>query len=115
MGKYVNKDSVLRIKKAVEICDHIQSQFPLRRDGELLRGCSPFCGDPRNQCLAVDRTKQRFRCERTGIAGDVIEFEMRSNGIEFVEAVEMLALEYDVYIEYGRTRGFENRRRLNRQ
>ncbi|WP_369426393.1 CHC2 zinc finger domain-containing protein [Pelagicoccus sp. SDUM812002] len=113
-NKYVTKDTVLRVKGGVEIVDHIQSQIPLRRDGDSLRGTSPFCEDARNESLVVHPQRQRFECEATGISGDVIEFEMRSNGLEFVEAVEMLALSHEIYVEYGARRGFENRRRFSR-
>lgn len=100
MKKYINNGCVVRVKREVDLVEHIQSQLPLKRVGDHFRGTSPFCDDPRNDALVVYPREQKFACEKTKIRGDIIDFERKSNGLEFVEAVELLALKYGLYVEY---------------
>jgi DNA primase len=79
-----------RIKQATDIVDLIGSYLPLRREGRGFKALCPWHDDSRPS-LQVNSERQSFRCWVCDIGGDIFSFIMRMEGIEFPEALRMLA------------------------
>jgi DNA primase len=79
-----------RIKQATDIVDLIGSYLPLRREGRGFKALCPWHDDSRPS-LQVNAERQSFRCWVCDIGGDIFSFIMRMEGIEFPEALRMLA------------------------
>jgi len=79
-----------RIKQATDIVDLVGSYLPLRREGRGFKALCPWHDDSRPS-LQVNPERQSFRCWVCDIGGDIFSFIMRMEGVEFPEALRMLA------------------------
>ncbi len=117
-------DTKERVKQAVDIVDLVGSHIQLRRQGRNYVGLCPWHDDTRPS-LQVNPERQSFKCWVCDIGGDVFSFVMKMEGVEFREALQMLADRAGIPVgttaatargrrPYGRSRkrlgGFDNRR-----
>ncbi len=79
-----------RIKQAVDIVDLVGSYLPLRREGRAFKALCPWHDDSRPS-LQVNPERQSFRCWVCDVGGDIFSFVMRMEGVEFPEALRLLA------------------------
>lgn len=90
MSNYQDFDVKDRVKQATDIVDLIGNMIPLTRKGRTYVGHCPWHDDSRPS-FQVDPNRQSFVCWPCGIRGDVFEFIKRWDGVEFFEALKMLA------------------------
>ena len=83
-------DITAAIKRAVNIVDLIGEQVSLTRRGRTFRGLCPF-HDDHNPSLNVDPERQFYKCFSCGAGGDVFDFVMNRERVNFREALESLA------------------------
>jgi DNA primase len=83
-------DTKERIRQAIDIVDLVGSYLPLRREGRGFKALCPWHDDTRPS-LTVNPERQSFRCWVCDIGGDIFSFVMRMEGVEFPEALAMLA------------------------
>tara|TARA_R110001583_G_scaffold92704_6_gene235417 strand:+ start:744 stop:2492 length:1749 start_codon:yes stop_codon:yes gene_type:complete len=74
-----------------DIVDVIDSRVKLRKKGKDYRACCPFHNGSNNSSFSVSSDKQFYHCFNCGVSGNVVSFLMDYDGIEFVDAVEVLA------------------------
>jgi DNA primase len=79
-----------RVRDATDIVDLVGSYIALRRAGRGLVGLCPWHDDSRPS-LQVNPERQTFRCWVCDVGGDVFNFFMRMERLEFREALEHLA------------------------
>ena len=79
-----------RIKSQTDIVSVITSYgIALEKKGSSHMGLCPFHED-KNPSLSVDQSKGLFHCFGCGAGGDVFDFVMRHQGVEFKEALAIL-------------------------
>ncbi len=83
-------DTKQRIKQAIDIVDLIGSYLPLRREGRGFKALCPWHDDTRPS-LQVNPERQSFKCWVCDIGGDIFSFVMKIEGVDFPEALRMLA------------------------
>ena len=96
-------DAKERVKQAVDIVDLVGSHIQLRRQGRNYVGLCPWHDDSRPS-LQVNPERQSFKCWVCDIGGDVFSFVMKMEGVEFREALEMLAERAGIAVERARPR-----------
>jgi len=79
-----------RVREAADIAEVVGSYVALRRAGRGLVGLCPWHEDSRPS-LQVNPERQTFRCWVCNVGGDVFNFVMRMERLEFREALEQLA------------------------
>ena len=79
-----------RIKQAIDIVEWIGREMDLRRRGNKYYGLCPWHDDNRPS-FEVNPTKQSFICRVCDIRGDAFDYVMRREGVEFREAMRILA------------------------
>jgi DNA primase len=79
-----------QVKQAIDIVDLVGSVVRLRRQGRNYVGLCPWHDDTRPS-LQVNPERQSFKCWVCDIGGDVFSFIMKTEGVEFREALAMLA------------------------
>jgi len=93
-GGSVSYDSMLdvkeRIRDAVDIVDLVGRYIELRRSGRGMVGRCPWHDDSRPS-LQVNPERQSYKCWVCDIGGDVFSFVMKMEGVDFKEALSMLA------------------------
>lgn len=94
-----NLDRVLiEIKDKCNIVDVIGSFIKLKRTGQNYQGLCPFHIE-KTPSFNVNEKKGLYHCFGCGVGGDVINFIMRYQNVEFLEAVEILASKYGINVE----------------
>lgn len=83
-------DAKEQVRRAVDIVDVVGGYLPLRRQGRLYVATCPWHDDSRPS-LQVNPLRQSWKCWVCAIGGDVFSFVMRREGVEFPEALRMLA------------------------
>ncbi len=83
-------DTKEQIKQASDIVDLIGSYSQLRRSGSKFVCHCPWHDDQRPS-LQIDPSRQSWVCWVCDIRGDVFDYIMRREGVEFVEAMKILA------------------------
>lgn len=79
-----------RVRQAIDIVELVERYVRLRRQGRNYVGLCPWHDDT-HPSLQVNPERQSFRCWVCDIGGDVFSFVMKIEGVEFREALEMLA------------------------
>ncbi len=91
-----------QIRDATPIDELVTSYgIRLRQRGRLLWGLCPFHQDA-HPSLSVDTAKGRFRCWSCNTGGDVFHFVELFEGVEFYEALVMLAERAGISLAGGR-------------
>jgi DNA primase len=90
-----------RVRDATDIVELVGSYVALRRAGRGLVGLCPWHDDSRPS-LQVNPERQTFRCWVCDVGGDVFNFVMRMERLEFREAIEQLADRAGIDLPRGR-------------
>jgi DNA primase len=83
-------DAKEQVRQSVDIVDLVGSYVQLRRQGRNFVGLCPWHDDSRPS-LQVNPDRQSFKCWVCDLGGDVFSFVMKAEGLEFREALELLA------------------------
>lgn len=78
--------------------DVIGAYVTLKRSGKSLTGLCPFHNE-KTPSFSVSPTKQFFYCFGCGASGDVFDFVMQYERLDFVEAVKRLAERVGIVLE----------------
>src|SRR3954452_9013348 len=97
MGLYT-KDSIDRVKEAVDMVELVGARADLRRVGSRWTGLCPF-HDERTPSFSVDGDRGFYHCFGCGASGDALGFVEAIEGLTFKEAVESLADRYGVELK----------------
>lgn len=83
-------DWIEEVRSASDLVDVISETVPLKRAGANYKGCCPFHHE-KTPSFMVSQEKGIYKCFGCGESGDVIAFVMKTQNMNFVEAVEYLA------------------------
>jgi DNA primase len=87
-----------RVRDAVDFHGLVAERTDLRRMGSQWVGLCPF-HDERSPSFSVDPVKKVFFCFGCGEKGDVFDFVQKTQGLDFVQALEFLADRTHVELE----------------
>lgn len=109
------RESVERVKEAVDMVSLVGARTDLRRVGARHTGLCPF-HDERTPSFSVNAEMGLYHCFGCGESGDAIRFVERTEGADFKEAVEFLSERFGVELQAEREdpRAEERRRRRER-
>lgn len=79
-----------RVRQATDIVDLVGRYVALRRQGRNLVGLCPF-HDDRHPSMQINPERQSWKCWVCNLGGDCFSFVMQREGIDFREALQMLA------------------------
>lgn len=94
---FIPEDKVEEIRSAVDIVDLVSGYVTLKRVGRNYVGLCPFHTE-KTPSFSVSPHKQIFYCFGCGAGGNVFNFLMRSENVNFVEAIQSLAERYHIKI-----------------
>src|SRR4051795_732361 len=94
----ISNESLERVKAAADIIEVVSAHTDLRRQGARYVGLCPF-HEERTPSFSVEPTEKLYHCFGCGVGGDVIKFVEEKDGLNFAEAVELLADRYGVELE----------------
>lgn len=103
-------DAVLtEIKAKIDIVGLISSYVSLKKGGRNFRANCPFHNE-KTPSFMVSPDLQIFKCFGCGAGGDIFSFVEKMEGLEFPEAVRMLADKAGVKIASSATKTTDNRK-----
>ncbi|OGQ51419.1 MAG: DNA primase [Deltaproteobacteria bacterium RIFCSPLOWO2_02_FULL_53_8] len=94
----IPKEKIEEVKDRADIVDVISSYVPLKKRGNNHIGLCPFHTE-KSPSFSVSADKRMFYCFGCRETGSVIDFLMKKDGLDFVEAVRSLAARYGIIIE----------------
>jgi DNA primase len=95
----IKDDSVERVKAAMEILPLVEDVVRLRKAGSTYKGLCPFHQE-RTPSFTVTPARGTFKCFGCGEGGDAISFVEKTENVDFVGAIELLARRFGVELEY---------------
>jgi DNA primase len=98
MARYT-RESRERVRDAVDFAELVGARTELKRAGvNRLQGLCPF-HEERTPSFGIDPTEKLYHCFGCGAGGDVFQFVMETEGLDFASALEWLAERYRVPLE----------------
>jgi DNA primase len=95
----IKDESVERVKAAMEILPLVEDVVRLRKSGSTYKGLCPFHSE-RTPSFTVSPARGTFKCFGCGEGGDAITFVEKTENLDFVDAIELLARRFGVELEY---------------
>ena len=89
MARY-SEEIIEEVRQANDIIDVISQYIHLKRSGRNYFGLCPFHNE-KSPSFSVSPDKQIFHCFGCGVGGNVFTFLMKIEGVNFIEALQMLA------------------------
>ena len=81
---------ISEICAANDIIDYVSGYVSLKRSGKDYSGLCPFHNE-KSPSFHVSRDKQLFHCFGCGASGNLIQFVMRTENLDFTDALKLLA------------------------
>jgi DNA primase len=108
------RDSVERVRDAVDFVEIVAARTELRRAGKGYEGLCPF-HDERTPSFGIDPDQKVYFCFGCEAAGDLFTFVRETEGLDFRGALELLADRYGVQLDAEREDPREAQRRRARE
>ena len=83
-------DTKEQVRQATDLVDLVSRSIQLRRQGRMYVGLCPWHDDARPS-LQVNPDRQTWKCWVCDVGGDVFSFVMKREGVDFPEAIRILA------------------------
>lgn len=97
MSKFT-PDTIDRVRAAADMVEVVSAQTDLKRaGGGRYTGLCPF-HDERTPSFSVNATEKLYHCFGCGVGGDLFEFVMSTESVDFPTAVESLAERYGIEV-----------------
>ncbi len=96
---YISQNFIDDLPNQIDIVDLISKRLSLKKTGSDYRAPCPFHGG-KNRNFAVNSHKQFYHCFKCGESGGAISFVQKFDNLDFVEAIEVIAGEFGLKIEY---------------
>ncbi len=95
----IKDESVERVKAVMEILPLVEDVVRLRKSGSTYKGLCPFHSE-KTPSFTVSPARGTFKCFGCGEGGDAITFVEKTENLDFVDAIELLAQRFGVELEY---------------
>jgi DNA primase len=93
----IDMDEVAEVKARLEITEVVGAYLPLKQAGRNLKAPCPFHQE-KTASFMVSPDKGIYHCFGCGEGGDIFSFVMKMEGVDFKQALEMLARKAGVEI-----------------
>lgn len=104
------------IQAVLEACDILEVMAPyvsLKKSGSSYMGRCPFHQE-KTASFSVDPVRKLYYCFGCGEGGNVFRFVQNKEGLEFADAVSMLAEKYGVRLQYEESDSRQEKQRQQR-
>ena len=110
MAKYEDDQSIREIESRIDIVEYISESVTLSRKGNNYWGLCPFHQE-KTPSFSVSRDKQMFYCFGCHTGGNIFSFVMKKDGLDFKDALEILAAKAGIEVVRPRERSTIDKRK----
>ncbi len=110
----IDRDTIDRIYAAANIVDIIGDYVTLKRKGVNYQACCPFHNE-KTPSFVVSPSKGLFRCFGCGKGGNAVTFIMEHEGVNYPEALKIVAKRYGIEVKERELSPEESQRNDNRE
>jgi DNA primase len=103
----ITQQSIDNLKNHLDVVDTVSSYVQLKKAGANYKGLCPFHGED-TPSFVVSPQKQIYHCFGCGAGGDSIKFVMELEKLSYPEAIEKLARENNITLEYEQSQQRQN-------
>lgn len=109
----MSKVTIQELKELTSIVDIIGQYVTLKKAGNTFKGLCPFHNE-KTPSFVVDPEKKLYHCFGCGESGDVFNFLMKMQNIDFKESVETIAkyYGYELVKAFSKNKNFNNKKKL---
>ena len=90
MPRRISDEIISNICDENDIIDYVSQYVTLKKTGRDYSGLCPFHSE-KSPSFHVSREKQLFHCFGCGASGNLVQFVMRTENLDFVDALKLLA------------------------
>ncbi len=90
MSRRISDDMIAHICDENDIIDYVSKYVRLKKSGRDYSGLCPFHNE-KTPSFHVSQEKQLFHCFGCGASGNLVQFVMRTENLDFVDALKLLA------------------------
>lgn len=90
MAKRISDEIISNICDENDIIDYVSQYVSLKKSGRDYSGLCPFHNE-KTPSFHVSQEKQLFHCFGCGASGNLVQFVMRTENLDFVDALKLLA------------------------
>lgn len=90
MSRRISDDMIAKICDENDIIDYVSQYVQLKKSGRDYSGLCPFHNE-KTPSFHVSQEKQLFHCFGCGASGNLVQFVMRTENLDFVDALRQLA------------------------
>lgn len=101
-------DNISAVREKINIIDLVNGYLPLRRSGKNYKANCPFHNE-KTPSFMVSEDIQRYKCFGCGKSGDIFTFVMEMEGVDFAEALKLLADKAGVKLKYDNKQSQEEK------
>ncbi len=95
----IEQESIETLKNRLDIVDVVGRYLELKKSGANFKANCPF-HDENSPSFVISPSKQIYHCFGCGAGGDSIKFVMEYENLNYPEAIEKLASEYNVQLRH---------------
>ena len=95
----ISPSSIEQLKTTLDVVDVVSNYIELKKNGANFKAPCPFHSEE-TPSFVVSPAKQIYHCFGCGAGGDAIKFVMEYEKLSYPEAIEKLASDYNVRLEY---------------
>lgn len=99
MVNFIPQEKIAEIQQASDIIQIISEHVHLKQSGRNFTGLCPFHSE-KTPSFTVNPEKKLFKCFGCGEGGSVFQFIMKQEGVDFVEAVKLVAFKSHVDLSH---------------
>jgi DNA primase len=100
----IKQNSIEALKSRLDVIDVVGSYIELKKAGSNFKAICPF-HDEKSPSMVISPSKQIYHCFGCGVHGDSIKFVMEYEKLNYPEAIEKLARDFNVSLEYEKGKG----------
>jgi len=86
----ISDEDVRRVRDATDLVSLVSERVLLKQKGRLFWGCCPFHAE-KTPSFKIDPATQLWHCFGCGLGGDAYGYLMKTDNVDFVESVRILA------------------------
>lgn len=90
MPRRISDDMIAKICDENDIIDYVSQYVTLKKTGRDYSGLCPFHNE-KTPSFHVSQEKQLFHCFGCGASGNLVQFVMQTENLDFVDALKLLA------------------------